>query len=155
MSGRVSIVLPLVLLLAACGQKPEIDLGAAPEGAIEQGVSLMATHCHTCHGVGERTMEEMLAPPLWGVRAHYLKRYPQPEAFVEAMASFLLEPENDRSLMPLAVARYGLKAPVSLAEAEMRAVAWAIYAGQVERPAWSRDYRRQHGTCEASWSHSF
>jgi mono/diheme cytochrome c family protein len=118
---------------------------------IEQGVDLMATHCHTCHGVGELTMEEMLAPPLWGVRAHYLAKYPEPDKFVDAMTAFIVEPVADQSLMPLSVANYGLKAPVSLTEAEIRSLVWAIYAGRVERPAWSREYRKRHRDCAARW----
>ena len=151
MRGRVYLCFSLALLLVACGKKTEVDLSSAPVEAIQQGVDLMATHCHTCHGVGELAMEEMLAPPLWGVRAHYLAEYPEPEAFVDAMTAFILEPNVDQSLMPLSVARYGLKTAVSMTETEIRSVVWAIYAGRVERPAWSREYRKRHRDCEASW----
>lgn len=142
------MILPLLCLLVACEEKTEVDLSAVPVDAIPRGVALMATHCHTCHGVGELTMEEMLAPPLWGVRAHYLARFPEPEAFVDAMTDFILEPSTEKSLMPLSVERYGLKAPVSLDHEQIRAVVWAIYAGQVERPPWSREYRKRHRECE-------
>jgi len=145
------LLMPLVLLLAACEKRVEIDLSSVPMDAIKQGVALMPTYCHTCHRVGELEIDEMLAPPLWGVRAHYLAHFPDAAAFVDAMTEFLLEPQAEKSLLPLEVAHYGLKAPVSLAEAELRSVAWAIYAGQVERPTWSREYRKRHRDCEASW----
>lgn len=145
------MLLPLISILMACEKKQETDLSQAPADAIRQGVALMATYCHTCHGVGELAMDEMLAPPLWGVRAHYLERYSEPEAFVDAMTGFILEPSTEGSLMPLALERYGLKAPVSLTAAEIRSVVWAIYAGQVERPSWSREYRKRHRDCDAKW----
>ncbi|PXA03052.1 hypothetical protein DDZ13_14135 [Coraliomargarita sinensis] len=135
----------------ACERKAELDLSVAPEGAIEQGVALMGTHCHTCHGVGESRMDAMLAPPLWGVRAHYLARHSDPEDFVDAMTAFVQKPRMESSLLLFEVARYGLKAPVSLSEAEIRSVSWAIYAGRVERPSWSREYRKRHASCEANW----
>lgn len=144
------LILP-VLALAGCGERGEVDLSSAPVAAIEQGVALMPAHCHTCHRVGESEIDAMLAPPLWGVRAHYLAKFPEPEAFVDAMTNFLLEPQVEKSLLPLEVAHYGLKEPVSLTEEELRSVAWAIYAGRVERPPWSREYRKHHRACEASW----
>lgn len=111
----------------------------------------MPTYCNTCHGVGDLGIDEMLAPPLWGVRAHYLAHFPEPKAFVDAMSTFLVQPERGKSRMPLELAHYGLKAPVSLSEAEIRSVAWAIYAGRVERPTWSREYVKRHRDCEAQW----
>lgn len=111
----------------------------------------MSTYCQTCHGVGKFEIDEMLAPPLWAVRAHYLGAYPEPEAFVDAMATFIIEPQQETSRMPLAVADYGLKAPISMDEEKIRAVVWAIYAGQVEKPSWSRDYEKRHRDCEAVW----
>lgn len=116
-----------------------------------RGLELIPTYCLTCHGVGEREMEEMLAPPLLGVRAHYLAQYPEAEDFVAAMTAFVLEPRAEQSLMPLALEKYGLKPMLSLSEAEIRSVAWAIYAGQVERPTWMHDYRKVHRACKAVW----
>lgn len=151
MKLRLIIALPLACFLVACEKKAELDLSSVPVDAIPQGVASMATHCQTCHAVGELAMEEMLAPPLWGVRAHYLAKYSEPEAFVAAMTDFILKPSTEKSLMPQAVAHYGLKAPVSLNEDKIREVAWAIYAGQAERPPWSREYRKRHRDCEVRW----
>jgi mono/diheme cytochrome c family protein len=137
--------------LMGCDKAPGPDLSSAPADAIEQGMDLIPTYCNTCHGVGDLGMEEMLAPPLWGVRAHYLARHPEPEAFVDAMTAFILEPKVAESLMPSAVERYGLKAPVSLSEKEIRAVVWAIYANRVERPSWARAYQKLHSDSEAVW----
>lgn len=144
-------LLPFVLFLVACEKRVEVDLAKVPMEQVEQGVALLPTYCNTCHGVGEKEIDEMLAPPLWGVRAHYLARSPDPEAFVDAMAEFIIEPKMEKSLMPHAVNRYGLKAPVSLTAEEIRAVAWAIYAGRVERPGWSREYQKRHRDCDLDW----
>lgn len=151
MNGRVFAAIPLILLLVACEKRVAVDLSAVPHGAIQQGVELMPTYCLTCHGVGDLKMDEVLAPPLWGVRAHYLSEFREPQAFVDAVTEFLLDPHFDRSRMPIELERYGVKAPVSLSEEEIRAAAWAIYAGEVERPPWSREYQKLHRDCDANW----
>lgn len=151
MSGRLGGLVCLVFSLIGCEERVAVDLSAVPTETIEQGARLMPVHCHTCHGVGELEIDAMLAPPLWGIRAHYLGHFTEPEAFVDVMTAFILEPQVDKSRLPLAVAHYGLKAPVSLTEAEIRSVVWAIYAGQLERPLWLREYRKRHRDCEASW----
>lgn len=145
------LLLCSVLFLVSCEKPVEVDLSSAPAHAIERGVELMPTHCYTCHGVGELEMNAMLAPPLWGVRAHYLEKFSAPEPFVAAMTAFILEPRIEKSLLPLEIEHYGLKASVSLTEEEIRSVVWAIYAGQVVRPSWSREYMKRHRNCEASW----
>ena len=148
---RHLLILAPVFFLQACERKIEPDLSAVPAGAIEHGVNLMATHCHTCHRLGDFEMDKMLAPPLWGVRAHYLSAYPEPLLFVHKMVEFIMDPHADNSLMPIEVERYGLKPPVSLSEEEIRFVVWAIYAGGVQRPVWSREYKKRHRDCEAIW----
>ncbi|MGB0744197.1 MAG: hypothetical protein ACPGSB_06695 [Opitutales bacterium] len=138
------LLLALSCFIVACEKAPEVEISSASMEMIRRGVELMPTYCHTCHGVGDFAIDEMLAPPLWAVRANYLAKYPEPEAFVEAMAAFITEPTVAESLMPSEVLRYGLKAPVSLSKEEIRAVAWAIYAGRVERPVWLREYQKRH-----------
>ena len=151
MNSRLLLAIPLMLSLTACEKRVEVDLSAVPSGAIRQGVGLMPTYCLTCHGVGDLEMDEVLAPPLWGVRAHYLAEFTDPQAFVDAMTKFLVDPNADKSLMPIELERHGLKASVSLSEEQIRSTAWAIYAGEVERPQWSREYQKLHRDCDASW----
>lgn len=149
---RCCSLLLCVLFLTACKKEHDRETADAfPVEAIRQGVQLMQTHCHVCHGIEQRSMDAMLAPPLWGVRAHYLQQYPEPAAFVTAVTDFVTEPEQHKSLMPLELDRYGLKAPVSLEELEIQRIAMAIYSGQVERPEWSRAYEKLHRDCAAQW----
>ncbi|MGB0417028.1 MAG: c-type cytochrome [Coraliomargarita sp.] len=111
---------------------------------IAHGTQLIKTYCNTCHGVGDREMDAMLAPPLLGVRDAYLERHPEADAFVSAMVAFTRHPKRQNSLMPYALDVYGLKGSVSLSETDLRLTAIAVFAEQVERPTWMRDYRKQH-----------
>ena len=132
-----------VILCAGCEKSPKQKAREAfTTVEIEQGLHLLPTYCNTCHGVGDREMDEMLSPPLWGIREIYLEKYPEPEAFVDAMVEFMVFPRETTALMPKEVKNYGLMTTVSLSEAELRATAIAIYAGYVEKPSWSRDYEK-------------
>ena len=152
MIGRCIATAGLIIIGTGCGKQKKVDTSSAfTAEQIRQGVALSATYCSTCHGIDEREMEDMLAPPLWSVRAHYLARYPEPEAFVVAIDSFLTDPKAEHSLMPKAVDLYGLKAPVGIAEEDLRLAASAIYAGAVERPSWTHEYKKLHKDSEAVW----
>jgi len=89
----------------------------------------------------------MLAPPLWGVRSHYLAESQDPEKFVQAIVDFTVSPSEENGLMPLAIERYGLMQSVSLSEEALREVAIAIYMAAIERPVWLKAYEKQHEDC--------
>lgn len=131
--------------VTACSRSPMDQAEEAfSADAILQGTQLTKTYCNTCHGVGDRELDAMLAPPLLGVRDVYIERYPDPEAFVDAVVAFTQHPKRENSLMPHAVEQYGLKASVSMAQNELRLAAIALFAEQVERPKWMREYRKAH-----------
>lgn len=134
--------------LLGCGPAdspvPELRLTAEE---VEEGQRVVRLHCATCHGVDDQTRESMLAPSLWAVRQHYIRKYPEPEAFVEGMLAFLDHPQLESSLMPQASEEYGLMAMLPLDEAQLRASVRLIYAGHVSRPVWARDYDKAHARC--------
>lgn len=123
---------------------PSLEL--SPE-EIQEGQRVVRLHCATCHGIDDKTRETMLSPSLWGMREHYIRKYPEPEAFVTAMMTFLDHPQTESSLMPLASEEYGLMTMLPLDEAQMRAAVRLIYAGHVARPPWARDYGKAHASC--------
>lgn len=114
---------------------------------IQEGQRAVRLQCATCHGVGDNKQDEMLAPSLWAVRQHYIKKYPDPDVFVAAMLAFLDEPTDATGLMPQAIEHYGLMAMLPLAEAELSAAVRLIAVGHVTRPAWARAYDKEHAAC--------
>ncbi|MGB0413771.1 MAG: hypothetical protein ACPGJU_04930 [Coraliomargarita sp.] len=137
------LTLMVICLLLGCGESPKQKaLEAFTHEEIELGLRLLPTYCNTCHGVGNREMDEMLSPPLWAIRDVYLAKYPEPEAFVSAMVEFMQFPRDETALMPDEVQNYGLMTTVSLGESDLRATAIVIYAGYIERPSWYRDYEK-------------
>ena len=145
MRASMLSILSAACLLVGCEKSPKQKAKDAFTAAeIEQGLQLLPTYCNTCHGVGDREMDEMLSPALWAIREFYLDAYPEPEPFVSAMVEFMQFPREENALMPAEVQNYGLMTTVSLSESDLRATAIAIYAGYIERPSWYRDYEKVH-----------
>lgn len=148
----IQLLSSCLLLSGLVGCGPSSDDAAAfvlelTPAEIQEGQRAVRLHCATCHGVGENRQNEMLAPSLWAVRQHYIKKYPEPEAFVTAMLAFLDEPTDRAGLMPQAIEQYGLMAMLALAETEQSAAVRLIAAGHVTRPAWARAYDKAHASC--------
>lgn len=136
--------------LVGCGPSAKHDSVQALElsaAEIQAGQRVVRLHCATCHGIGDNSQAEMLAPSLWSVRQHYIRKSPEPEAFVSAMLEFLDHPQSETGLMPQAIEQYGLMAMLPLDEEQLRAAVRLICAGHVERPAWARAYDKDHEPC--------
>ncbi|ADE54322.1 c-type cytochrome [Coraliomargarita akajimensis] len=114
---------------------------------IREGARLLRLYCLTCHGVDDKREDQLLAPPLWGVREHYIRVHKTPEAFVTAMVDFMNEPSREKSLMPCSLDRYGLMQAMPLTDEQLRATAVAIFAGQIQRPTWWKRYEKAHKSC--------
>jgi hypothetical protein len=123
---------------------PALELSIAE---IQEGQRVVRLHCATCHGIGDNAQVTMLAPSLWSVRQHYIRKYPEPEAFVSAILAFLDQPQTETGLMPPAIEQYGLMAMLPLDEEQLRAAVRLICAGHVERPAWARAHDKDHEPC--------
>ena len=136
--------------LIGCGPSDQQGAVQALElstAEIQDGQRVVRLHCATCHGIGDNSQVELLAPSLWSIRQHYIRKYPEPEAFVSSMLEFLDHPQFETSLMPQAIEQYGLMALLPLDEVQLRAAVRLICAGHVERPAWARAYDKAHESC--------
>jgi len=116
------------------------------------GHALIAQNCLACHAVAGKTHDTLIAPPLWGIRKHYLEVHPEEEAFVAAMQAFLDAPAAEESLMPHAIRRFGPMPRLPFPAEEIEAIARVIYAGEVERPPWAGKGHHDHGEegCEST-----
>lgn len=114
---------------------------------ITEGRRLLKLYCLTCHGVDGKREDQLMAPPLLGVREHYIRQHSTPEAFVSSMVDFMAHPTVEKSLMQCSLERYGLMQMMPLTDEQLRATAIAIYAGQIERPSWWKRYEKAHRKC--------
>lgn len=96
-----SLVLIGFLFLSAC--EPKTTQKTEPPS---QTAAFISTNCGSCHGIG--LTEQASAPNLIQVKKSWIQAYPEKQEFIDQMASFLLQPEAQKSRMQGAVKTYGL-----------------------------------------------
>lgn len=137
---RLIYLIPVMVLLSAVmeAETNEISAQQQHEGAaadtvmFQKGKTLIEQNCYSCH-TPEMTGQQRLAPPIQMVKMHYMRDYETKEAFVEAIADWVNEPNKDKSIMPGALNRFGLMAPLAISEEDVRLIADYLY--QADLPA--------------------
>lgn len=126
------------------GDKPEIhsiDLISSEAGLIG-----LQTNCYTCHNPNTESHDQMLAPPLAGIKYKYMSLYPEEEEFINKMSEFVVLPTKEKALMKGPVKRFGLMPKPALQEEEIRELVKYIYNNDLEIPKWfSGHFEAQHG----------
>jgi len=121
-----------------------LALSVSAEGK-DRGKEIFTTVCMACHKFDHGP--NMVAPPVYGVKNHYLNVHPDRESFVKRMSSWLERQDPAKTLMPGAVRRFKLMPPISLPESDRIAVADFIYDADFSEPSWyAEHYQKEHGT---------
>jgi mono/diheme cytochrome c family protein len=90
------------------------------------GKILIEQNCYSCHSP-EMTGQQRLAPPIQMVKMHYMRDFETKEAFVDAIAEWVSEPSEGKSIMPGAVNRFGLMPPYPISDEDVRLIADYLY----------------------------
>jgi len=108
----------------------------ADENKHEAGEKVFKSICAACHGVavGGMDMNKRIAPPIAGVRKHYLDVYPDEASFVQAVTSWVEKQDEHKSLMPGAIQKFKIMPPLVISKDDAAKVAAYIYAGDIEKP---------------------
>lgn len=119
----------------------------ASDATIEQGKQLYKTHCSACHGAtGGMDMNKRLAPPIAGVKLHYIASHADKQPFVQAITEWLDKPDAGKSLMPGAIRKFKLMPPITVAKEDAIKIATYIYQGELDKPAgFDAHVEKMHG----------
>lgn len=109
---------------------------------IARGESLIATNCYSCHST-DAPMSARLAPPMAGVRSHYLTETSSLAEFTEELVRFVHQPDEAYSKMPGAVRRFGLMPALPLPDDELEAIAAFIFYSDLEAPDWFEEHQKE------------
>jgi mono/diheme cytochrome c family protein len=93
----------------------------------DRGAQVFEQNCKICHGATITAPGQRLAPPASMVKQHYTASYPAEENFVAQVSRWLDSPEQAKTLMPGAVARFGIMPPLPISDQDKSAVASYIY----------------------------
>jgi mono/diheme cytochrome c family protein len=109
------------------------------------GRELFEENCAACHG-GDAVESERIAPPIIGVRNHYIARFPDEADFTAAITDWLKQPGKAKSQMPGAISQFGLMPELEIEPEDAQKIAKYIYSGDLEKPGWFDDHaQKQHG----------
>ncbi|MCP3866808.1 MAG: cytochrome c [Gammaproteobacteria bacterium] len=110
-----------------------------------RGQAIFDTLCFACHKFDHGP--NMIAPPVYGVKNHYIRVYPGRDEFVKQVSYWLENQDSSRTLMPGAVRRFGLMPPISLSASDRKAVAGFVYDAEFSEPSWyAEHYQMEHGS---------
>jgi|AntRauMFilla1563_2_1112583.scaffolds.fasta_scaffold00909_6 cytochrome c2 len=114
-------------------------------GQVENGLTLLQKHCYACHNPNSDSHDDILAPPLAGVKKHYAKAYPEKEQFSKAMIEFVKNPTVEKSLMKGPVKRFGLMPKPTATDQEIQQIVRYIRDVEIARPRWFDEHGKGHG----------
>lgn len=102
----------------------------------KEGEKLFKSICASCHGiaVGGMDMNKRIAPPIAGVRKHYLDAYPNKAKFVAAITNWVGKQDESKSLMRGAIRKFKIMPPISVPQGDVEKIAAYIYSGNIEVP---------------------
>lgn len=103
------------------------------------GKKLMETHCYVCHSPSAE-MNELIAPPMAAIKAHYLLNEPSKGEFIEEIVSFVENPAVENSQMRGAINRFGLMPLQKFPENSVEQIAEYMYNYQIDEPSWFAEH---------------
>lgn len=113
----------------------------------KQAKQLYKANCASCHGVaGGMDMNKRVAPPIIGVRMHYISTYADKDSFVMAVADWVESPDASNSLMRGAVRKFKIMPKISISRKDVEKIAAYMYDGNIEKPeGFQKHYEMRHG----------
>src|SRR5690606_1629155 len=131
------LFIPFLLLLVSCSapenRADQYKSGfASTEAALPPGLKLMQQQCNHCHSPTAGETSGRIAPPMIAVKAHYLEKYPERSAFIDAIKRFTEKPSIENALLENAVKRFGLMPYQKYSEESIEAIAAYLYDYKIE-----------------------
>ena len=127
-------------------QKDELLKYKTDEEAInlDNGLALIQQNCYSCHSPNSASHDDIIAPPLAGVKRRYLRAADGDKAtFVAQMSAFLLDPTEESALMQGPVNRFGLMPKFNWSKEMITKMVEYLYENELEAPAWFEKHHRE------------
>lgn len=91
--------------------------------AIDYGQLFFQGNCVTCHYINEKKS----APSIAEVRENYLRAFPKEENFIQYMATWVLKPNKEMSIMQHSIDEFELMPELAYDEYTLKEIAKYIY----------------------------
>lgn len=157
MNKIIPILATILLILFSCSSEPKNkhqkpsteELNQIKSVALlsnEKGMKMLSVHCYSCHNPNSVSHDNMLAPPLAGIKYKYRQNYQNREEFVYKMSEFIIKPTKGNAVMKGPVRRFGLMPKTTItSEQEVYQLVSFIYDTPMEYPTWfPKHFEEQH-----------
>jgi cytochrome c553 len=106
----------------------------------------LSSNCYACHNPNSESHDDILAPPLAGIKHKYKKQYPNEQEFIAQMSGFIDLPTKEKALMKGPVKRFGVMPKTTLSKTEIQELVKYIYNNPLESPEWfAKHFEEKHG----------
>lgn len=143
----IFVFVGLLSLISSCEQKTaqnqEEEKVSENTEKNDLGATLMINNCYACHNP-DAEQGKRVAPPMAGLKKHYLDEYSSKEEFVNAIVEFAANPNEEKSILPaMAIKRFGLMPNMSFPKDKLKIIASYIYDNEIESPKWMKEHEEQ------------
>lgn len=112
---------------------------------LTNGLSLLKAKCYACHSVTSKSHDEIIAPPMAAVKRRYKMSYASEEEFVEAITSWVMNPEKENVLMRGAVQQFNIMPKQPFDKEEISSIAKYMFENELETPSWfQKHFKEEH-----------
>ena len=108
-----------------------------------EGLSLLEINCFVCHNPNSASHDEILAPPLAGVKKRYQMATNNREEFIAKMSAFVADPQESKALMKGPVNRFGVMPKPNVTPENIKKIVEYIYDNPIEEPSWFAEHHEK------------
>lgn len=143
---KLILIVAVATFFISCGkEKPKSEESFAEP--VSATVETMLNYCYTCHNPNAASHDDLLAPPMAAVKMRYIRSFSEKDAFVEAVSSWSVNPEEKSALMRGAVNNYGVMPKAPFSKEDLEVLAAYLYDNELPEPEWFREHEQQmHGS---------
>ncbi|MBL6445389.1 c-type cytochrome [Fulvivirga sp. 29W222] len=136
-------------MMVGCKQtndkKSEISSKNQIENNSSEASNLLLANCYVCHNPNTDSHDEIIAPPLAGIKMRYMNETTDKEEFINLMSNFVFNPNEESALMAGPVMRFGIMPKTKLGEDDIRKIVTYIYENDLDEPSWFKEHKeRKH-----------
>jgi mono/diheme cytochrome c family protein len=117
----------------------EVEKILTPEEELVEGLQLMESNCYSCHSPSA-SQAVSSAPPMEGIKRHYIKEGTTQEEFTKELIAFVSNPSAEKAKMKRAVERFGVMSKMNFNEEKLTKIANYIYNSELEKPNWFEEH---------------
>ena len=148
MKNFIYLVLSMSIFFSCSGKKEKLDgvIDVQISGKTSQyseGYALLKNQCYACHSPVSSSHDEIIAPPMAAVKMRYSRSYRTKSEFVDAIVSWTMNPDQEKSLMRGAVDRFKQMPKQAFKEDDMRKIATYVYDNELEEPFWFDAHQKE------------